>query len=349
MAQLPWWTRDSRDYSEKSLEFSFEGHRCLATIFLIVTTGYGCATKPESEGIPPLVFSNKPPLTRVLGKVDVNLSTTEITFEGLTAGELFIEDVWNKSAQGGLIGMGMYWKTIQPLALLMNGCTGKPRRCRNSTAMISSLALLAMVAAAIPAGIVGGVVGGTQARYSESLANDLKQSLIDAVAKSNDELRSAIVSSSRALVFRNTREQVGGQSWTTQAFSNLNMNSVVEIRPRSIRPIIGVDSRDQPDKTEEVDSVIDARISEVTITGDDAWGTSNLKLLVRAGVNTYRADDSLLLDERRYECVSVPRSVKFWSRDSYRNVRGEIVECNQLLGRQIARDLLMPTVETIGK
>lgn len=48
----------------------------------------------------------------------------------------------------------------------------------------------------------------------------------------------------------------------------------------------------------------------------------------------------MLVDERTYECESVPHTYKYWAIDSYKHIREEIVECNQLLGQQIATDLL---------
>jgi hypothetical protein len=307
----------------------------------MVMAGYGCATKLESERIPPEVFSSKAPFSRVLGRVGVNLSATEITLGAPTTGELFKKELWIKIIQGGLTGLQMYDRVIQPIALFVPSCREPKILCGSRTVVVGSLALVAMA--------VGGVVGGVQTKYSESLAKDLEQSLLQAVAKSNDELRVSIVSASRALVFQNTRERVGGQDWAIHAFSVLDTNPIVEFPPRGVQSSIGVHSFDQQPEKDRIDSVLDARVQGVLFTDDDVWFSSKLVLRVRVEARLYRADDSLLLDARNYECVSVPRSLRFWSIESYTHVREEIFACNQLLGRKIADELLMATIQTLGK
>lgn len=95
---------------------------------------------------------------------------------------------------------------------------------------------------------------------------------------------------------------------------------------------------------EDSDSLLDARIREVILTDEKGWFNSKLRLRVRVETNLYRTDDAALIDKRDYTCVSIPRTYQYWSLDSFKNIREELVECNQLLGQHIANDLLGATM-----
>lgn len=211
-----------------------------------------------------------------LGKVGINLATTEVTLQTPTSGALLKKQFWQNFAQGNTEGTEKYWKAIKPIGpfvFWMGACGGSRRvtPCEGKTAMVDFLAMSAIVAGSVTAGTVNGMVEAASIKYSDSTADDLKQALFQAVAKANNELRNAIVASSRNILFQYMRQYGEGK-----AFTALDANSITEVLLPQIGRDEGLEPSSEPVGLEGIDSIIDVRIRNVTFADNSGW--FNLKL-----------------------------------------------------------------------
>jgi hypothetical protein len=318
----------------------------LVLLVVMLSHLYGCFTTPELEKTSPKIVSNGPPLSRDLGKVGINLATTEVTLQTPTSGALLKKQFWQSFVQGNAEGTEKYWKAIKPIGpfvFWMGTCSSSRRviPCESKTAMVDFLAMSAIVAGSVTMGTVNGMVEAVSTKYSESTAHDLEQALFQAVAKANDELRNTIVASSRNILFQYMRQYGEGKAVTA-----LDGSSITEVILPQMSRDEGLAPPSVPIGLEGIDSIIDARIRNVTFADTSGWFNSKLQLRIGVGTSIYRRNGAVLVDERTYECVSVPRTYRYWGLDSYKHIREEMVECNQLLGQQIANDLLGASMRT---
>lgn len=313
----------------------------LVGIVVMVMFISGCFTTPESQKVSPKIVTNGIPLAHGLGRIGINLASTEVTLQTPTSGALLKKQLWQSFAQGNAEGAEKYWKAIKPvgsfLVFLMGACTGSRlvTPCDSKTAMVDLLAMSAIVAGSVTTGTVTGMVEAASTKYSESTAGDLRQALVQAVAKANDELKNAIISSSRSILFQYMRQYGEGKAVTA-----LDANSIAEVILPQMSWGEGLESLSTPMGLEGLDSIIDATIRNVTFADDSGWFNSKLQLRIGVETSIYRRNGAGLIDERTYECVSVPHAYEYWALDSYKHIREEMVECNQLFGQQIANDLL---------
>jgi hypothetical protein len=305
-------------------------HRFVLTMAMLAAIGalQACRSIDQSY-IPPEVFHEQPPFLRQLGTVGIELGSTQIRIQSPTAGELFKKEVWNRIAQGGLIGLEIYRNEANAVDYLLMACGHPKQKCKETAIVVGSLALVAMA--------IGGIVGGVQAEYSSTMEADLSASLVKAVTQANEELRTALLSNSRSMAFREIRNRNANSNWAVQAFALLDTYP--------IRALFNSSPKEQSSIDVTVpDSIIDARIISVVFSDDQAWLSSDIELHMEAVATTYTRDGTTL-DKRTYQCRSAPRPHRYWAQDSYGPVRTEIVACNELLGRQMAQDLLDATVQ----
>ena len=308
----------------------------MVVLVLMLTLLYGCFTMPEVRKVSPQIVSNGAPLSQGLGKVGINLASTEITLQTPTSEALLKKQFWNHFAQGNTDATDLYWKIVSPFVILLSGCAGSGAHCSSGTAIVSALGMLAASSGGFAIGTANGIIETWKGDYSASADNELEDMLLHTVGKSNDELKSAIMASSRDMLF----EYIGRQG-KAMAIEDLERTALVRVIPRP-----------QMDQAKELgpsglhpwlegsDSLLDARVREVRFTDDKEWFNSKLRLRVRVETSMYRTNDATLIDKRDYICISNPQTYKYWVVDLYRNIREELVECNQLLGQHIANDLL---------
>lgn len=193
---------------------------------------------------------------------------------------------------------------------------------------------------ALVAVAVGGIVGGLNSEYSESRASDLEASLLREAAALNNKLQSSILASANARVFDRVRGNAGTADWALQAFNALEARQFVDLEST------GIDLNDRAfdssllSQEANVGSLLEATVMLVNFTDDEEWFSPGIELRVTARTILTRVTDNAVLDDRQFECVSVPRSHRFWTTEAYRHVREEITACVHLLGQQIANDLL---------
>lgn len=293
----------------------------------------GCALIPETEGMPPVVFIDRYPLERQLGKVGVLRRDHEIMAVTPTNRALFTKEIWGKITQGANTGFEWFKQKFRPVEYVEKKCrTVSDKKCSDAKMAMGTYALVALA--------VGGIIGGLNAEYSESLASDLEDSLLREVAALNDKLQSSILASAKARVFDQARGNTGTADWALQAFNALEAGQFVDLEST------GTDLNDRAldssllSQEGNVGSLIEATVILVNFTDDEEWFSSGIELRVTARTVVTRVTDNTVLDERQFECVSVPRSHKFWTTESYRHVREEITACVHLLGQQVANDLL---------
>lgn len=308
----------------------------LVVLVLMLTLLYGCFTMPEVKKISPQIVTNGAPLPQGLGKVGINLASTEITLQTPTSEALLKKQFWNHFAQGNTDATDLYWKIVSPFVLLLSGCAGSGAHCSSGTQTVSALGILAASSGGFAVGAANGLLETWKGDYSASAANELEDMLLHTVGKSNDELKSAIMASSQDMLF----EYIGRQG-EARPIEDLERTALVRVIPP---PQMDQDKDLGPSGSqpwlEGSESLLDARIREVTFADDKEWFNSKLQLRVRVETSMYRTKDATLIDKRDYICVSIPQTYKYWALDSYKNIREELVECNQLLGQHIANDLL---------
>lgn len=291
----------------------------------------GCGSIREIEGLPPVVFTDGGPLPTLLGTVGILRQTPEIPTETLSSSQLFRKEVWNKIAQGSLSGIQWFDQEVRPITAVAIGCMDSKRQCQKTKTIVGSLALVSMA--------VGGVIGGMQAEYSEKLIDEMKESLLQEVRNLNDHIQSTVVSAANARVFDRLYSTNRNGDWGNQVLVALETQRIAEIHPGRD----GFSSKgDQVDSSglSGVESILESTVSRVHFTDDEAWLSSKIELRVEATTRITKAADGRLIAERQHECVSVPRSIRFWSMDSYKHVREEISSCTHLLGNQIANELV---------
>lgn len=320
----------------------------LTTILLIVTPISGCYTTPEPGKVSPQIVTNGAPLSQGLGKVGINLGATEVILQTPTSEALLTKQVWNHFAQGNTVAAAaatdLYLKIVSPVVfLLSSGCGGSYPSCRSETAIVSGLGIVAVGSGGFAVGAVAGAVNGMietlKGEYSTSAANAVEEMLLHSVGKYNDELKWVIMASARHMLF-----EYIGQQGVARAIEELEKTALVRVIPPQMDQGKELQSSGSQRWLEDSDSLLDARIREVTLTDEKGWFNSKLRLRVRIETNLYRTDDARLIDKRDYTCVSIPRTYQYWSLDSHKNIRDELVECNQLVGGQIATDLLGATM-----
>ncbi|OQW30495.1 MAG: hypothetical protein A4E19_09275 [Nitrospira sp. SG-bin1] len=308
----------------------------LLVLVLMLAPLFGCFTIPEVRKVSPQIVTNGSPLSQRLGKVGINLAATEITLQTPTSEALLKKQFWNHFAQGNTDATDLYWKIVSPFVILLSGCAGSGAHCSSGTAIVSALGILAASSGGLAVGTVNGIIETWKGDYSASAANELEDMLLHTVGKSNDELKSAIMASSRDML----SEYIGRQG-EARAIEDLERTALVRVIPP---PQMDQDKELGPSGSqpwlEGSDSLLDVRIREVTFADNKGWFNSKLRLRVRVETSMYRTGDATLIDKREYTCVSIPRTYQHWSLDSYKNIREELVECNQLLGQHIANDLL---------
>lgn len=311
----------------------------LLVLVLMMTSLSGCVTAPEPEKVSPKIVTTGIPLSQGLGKIGLNVAAIDITLQTPTSEAIQKKQFWNHFARGNTAGLDLYWKIVSPFAILLGGyCTGSGTGCSSGTATIKVLGFMAAAsggfAVGATTGIFNGIIETWKGNYSTS-ATELEEMLLYTVGKSNDELKTAIMAASRRLLF-----EYMGQQGVARAIAELEKTALVGVSPPQMDQGNELQPSDSRRWLENSDSLLDARIREVTLHDDMEWFNSKLQLRVRVETNLYRTDDATLIDKRDYTCVSIPRTFQYWSLDSYSKVREELVECNQLLGQQIANDLL---------
>lgn len=307
----------------------------VALVVLMLTSLCGCFTTPEVGKVSPQIVTNGTPLASGLGKVGINLATTAVTLQTPTSEALLKKQFWNHFAQGNTAATDLYWKIVSPVVFLLSGCSGSYPHCRSETAIVGVLGILAAGSGGFAVGAVNGIVETWKGDYSASAANELEEMLLHAVGKSNDELKWVIMASARHMLF-----EYMGHKGVARAIAELEKTALVQVIPPQMDHGKELQSSGSQPWLEDSDSLLDARIREVTLTDEMGWFNSKLRLRVRVETSMYRTDDASLIDKRDYTCVSIPRTYEYWVLESYKNVREELAECNQLLGRQIANDLL---------
>lgn len=295
----------------------------------------GCEALREIEGVPPVVFADVSPLSRQLGRVGIVRQGPEISIDALTDSQLFRKEAWNKIAQGALTGLQWFNRELQPMSIVAIGCLDSKKQCRETKIVVGSLALVAMA--------VGGVAGGSSAEYSDNLVREMKGSLLQEVRDVNDHLQSTILADANARVFDRAYGVNRSDDWAKHAFAALEAKPFIEVNNRRAAAEKSGDTVGTPDGL-DIESVLDATVVQIHFTDDEAWLSPKVELRVEAMTRITLAKDGKPVDERRYECVSVPRSIRYWSTDSYRHVRDEITFCTHLLGRQIASELLEASI-----
>jgi len=309
----------------------------LVLLVLIVIPLCGCYTTPELGKVSPQIVTTGAPLSQGLGKVGISLATTEVLLQTPTSEALLKKQFWNHFAHGNTAATDLYWKIVSPVVFLFSGCSSQ--HCRSETAIVGVVGLLAAGSGGFAVGAVNGIVETWKGEYSTSAANELKDMLFHTVGKSNDELKWVIMASARHMLF-----EYIGQQGVARAIAELEKTALVRVIPPQMDQSKELQPSGSPPWLENSDSLLDARIQEVTLIDDMGWFNSKLRLRVRVETNLYRTDDATLIDKRDYTCVGIPRTYKYWSLDSYRNIREELIECNQLLGQHIANDLLGATM-----
>lgn len=311
----------------------------LILLVLMLVSLCGCFTTPELGKVSPQIVTSGAPLSQGLGKVGINLATTEVTLQTPTSGAILKKQFWKSFAQGNTAATDLYWKIVSPVAVLLSGCGSSYPSCSSDAVTLSNLVILAALGGSMTVGTVSGIVEAAQAKYSWLAEGELEQAVSKAVTKANDEIRNAIIASSKSLLFQYMRQHGEGK-----AVAALDENPIVEIMPPDQGRDRGLDLLSVPMGQEGINSVIDVGIREVTLTDGIGWFNSKFQLRVRVETNLYRTGDASLIDKRDYTCVSIPRTYQYWSVDSYKNIREELVECNQLLGQHVANDLLGATM-----
>lgn len=315
------------------MEASLKG----AAIICITLLFGGCSAIHGTEGIPPVVFTDEGPLTRVPGKIGVLHQDLEVNTAVLTNGQLFKKEIWSKMAQGSSASFAWYQQTFHPMEFVNKECGKSNNRCRDAQVAVGALALVAMA--------VGGVVGGLDAEYSEALEGDLKEGLVQQVQGVSDQLQKSILPSANALLFEQARESDKSESWTRQAFAALESRPLIDMLAPGDHMKEAPGDMPSPPQENDLGSFLQASITRIHFTDDDRWLSSGVELRVEA-LARVTAVSAAVSDEKQYECVSVPRPLRFWTVDSYRHVREEILFCAHLLGRQIAGDLLGVSIRT---
>lgn len=291
----------------------------------------GCGSVREIEGLPPVVFTDTSLVPAVLGTVGIVREAPDISTATLSSSQLFRKEVWNKIVQGTLSGIKWFDQEIQPMRIVAIGCMDSKKQCRVAQIIVGSLALVSMA--------VGGVAGGLQAEYSDTLVDEMKESLRQEVRNLNDHLQSTVVSAANARLFERLYSGNRSGDWAKQVFAGLEVKQFIEIHTgRDGTPTEG----DQVETSGEsvVQSILESTVSKVHFTDDEAWLSSKIELRVEATTRITQAADGQIIAQGRHECVSVPRSIRFWSMDSYKHVREEITSCTHLLGSQIANELV---------
>lgn len=308
----------------------------------MVTLLCGCYTTPESGKVSPQIVTSGAPLSHGLGKVGINLAATEVTLQTPTSEAILKKQFWNHFAQGNTAATDLYWKIVSPVMFLLSrlsGCGGSSPSCGSETTVVSVLGIVAVGSGGFAVGAVNGIVETLKGEYSASAANELEEMLLHAIGKYNDELKWVIMASARNMLF-----QYIGQQGVARAIAELEKTALVRVIPPQMDQGKELQPADSQPWLEDSDSLLDARIREVILTDEKGWFNSKLRLRVRVETNLYRTDDAALIDKRDYTCVSIPRTYQYWSLDSFKNIREELVECNQLLGQHIANDLLGATM-----
>lgn len=301
----------------------------------------GCTTHREAEELPPIVFLDKPPLIKQLGKVGVLRQNPEVSTDTLTDNQLFRKDVWNRIVKGSFTSLKWYDREFRPMQVVAIGCLESKKQCRETKIVVGSLALVAMA--------VGGVTGGLTAEYSENLVREMKVSLIQEVRDLNDQLQTSVLAAANARVFERAYRANGSDDWARHAFTALSSRQFVEVGARRDGEEAGTTGALGLPAGSEMESMLEATVEQVHFTDDEAWLSSKVELRVEAMTRISSLKEGAVIDDRRYECVSVPRSLGFWSIDSYRHVREEVTTCTHLLGQQIANDLLGASVRIGAK
>ena len=179
----------------------------LLALVLMETPLSGCLTTPESEKVFPKIVTTGIPLSQGLGKIGLNVAATDITLQTPTSEAILKKEFWNHFARGNLAGIDLYWKIVSPFAILLSGCTGSGTGCSSGTATITVLGFMAAASGGFAVGAVNGIVEALKGEYSTSAANELEEMLLHTVGKSNNELKTVIMASSRSLLFEYLGQQ----------------------------------------------------------------------------------------------------------------------------------------------
>lgn len=314
--------------------------RAILPVCIILSLA-NCATHREAEGLPPVVFSDKATLAKQLGKVGVLRQNPEVSTETMTDNQLFRKEVWNRIAQGSLTSLKWYERELHPMQVVTIGCLESKKQCRETKIVIGSLALVAMA--------VGGITGGVTAEYSENLVREMRVSLLREVRDLNDQLQTSVLAAANARVFDRAYAANRSDGWASHAFDALKSKQFMDLSLAPDDAAVGTVAAPGVSASSEIDSMLAPTIVKVHFTDDDVWLSSKVELRVEAMTRISSVKDGAVIDERRYECVSVPRSLGFWAIDSYRHVREEITTCTHLFGQQIANDLLGASITINGK
>lgn len=301
----------------------------------------GCATIRDTEGIPPVVFADEGPFTKKPGKIGILHKDLEARTAVLTNGQLFRKEMWSKIAHGSNQSFAWYEQTFRPMEFVAKECRKSDEKCRDAQIAVGAFALVAMA--------VGGVVGGLDAEYSETLEEDFKEALVRQVQGVNDQLQKSILPSASALIFEQAREHDGSGDWARQAFTALESKPLVDMASSGAHMYPGTIDTPVLSQDSDIGSFLQATITRIHFTDDDQWFSSGVELRVEAVAHVTTSNEAMGSEERQYECVSVPRPIKYWSFESYRHVREEIDRCSQQLGRQIASDLLGTSIRIGAK